>query len=262
MFTMREALQLPELKKAHVVAGAAGLDQYIERVHTVDIPDSQFHWGQGVLLLTAGNGLKDSPERQAALAPTLVENGLVGMVFSIGWYHDTVPVSIVSAADELEFPVITLPPEAEFITITERLYVEIVNHQFDLKERAADIYERLTGIVLSGGDLMVVAQALAEILGRSVLIEDVHHELLTSAENGPIDENRRLTLEMGRTPPENILHLEERGIYPKLRKENARDPAGRDAGIGHDDGAHRGARECRPRVTRLCLDRRRRPITR
>ena len=219
MLTLREALQLPEFKKARVVAGAAGLDQYIRRVHTVDIPDADFQWGQGALLLTVGYGLKDSPERQAALVPTLVENGLVGMLFSIGWYHEAVPASIVSAADKLNFPVVTLPPEAEFITITERLYIEIVNHQFALKERAADINTRLTGIVLSGGDLAAVAQALAEILGRSVLIEDVDHVLLASAEVGPIDENRRLTIEMGRTPSENVRHLEERGIYPRLLKE-------------------------------------------
>ncbi|MFQ5409475.1 MAG: PucR family transcriptional regulator [Anaerolineales bacterium] len=219
MLTLRQALQLPEFAKARVVAGAAGLDQYIRRVHTVDIPDSKFTWGRGALLLTAGYGLKDSPERQAALVPTLVANGLVGVVFSTGWYHEDVPAAIVSAGEAHNFPVVALPPEVEFVGITERLYVEIVNYQFALKERAADIHNRLTGIVLEGGDLSDVAAALAGIVGRSILIESPDHEVLASAEIGPIDENRRATIEAGRTPAENVQHLQECGFYPALHEE-------------------------------------------
>jgi purine catabolism regulator len=104
----------------------------VRRVHVVDIPDATYRWGRGALLLTAGYGLKDSPARQAALIPTLVEQELVGMVFSLGWYFAAVPESILRAADEHGFPVIVVPPEVEFVLITEHLYMEIVNAQYAL----------------------------------------------------------------------------------------------------------------------------------
>src|SRR5712692_1836181 len=218
MLTVREALGYPCLSSAYVVAGAAGLDQVVRRVHVVDIPDANYAWGQGGLLLTAGYGLKDSPERQAALIPTLVQHGLVGLVFSIGWYFTATPAVICAAAETNGFPVIEVPPEVEFISITEQLYTAIVNHQFALKERAADIHRRLMQLVLEGGDLATVTTTLANILQRSVLIESPTSDILAAANSGPVDEARLHMLEAGRTPPDRAQRLLKRGIYAELQQ--------------------------------------------
>jgi purine catabolism regulator len=219
MLTVREALQYPCLASARLVAGAAGLDQVVRRVHVVDIPDANYAWGRGGLLLTAGYGLKDSPERQAALIPTLVQHGLVGLVFSIGWYFTTTPPVICAAAEANGFPVIEVPPEVEFISITEQLYTAIVNHQFGLKERAADIHRRLMQLVLEGGDLAAVTTTLANILQRSVLIESPTSDILAAAQSGPVDEARLHVLEAGRTPPDRAQRLLKRGIYAELQQK-------------------------------------------
>ncbi len=219
MLTLREALQLPCFENARVMAGATGLDREIRRVHLVDIPDATYSWGRNALLLTAGYGLKDSPERQAALIPTLIEQGLVGLVFAIGWYFEAVPDSICAAAEAHGFPVIVVPPEVEFITITERLYVEIVNHEFVLKERADGIHRQLTRLVLEGGDLTALARTLADILERSVLIENLASEVLATAQHGPVDEARLQAIEAGRTPPERAQRLLKRGLYAELQQK-------------------------------------------
>ena len=150
MLTLRQALLLPCFEKARCVAGEAGLEAVVRRVHVVDIPDARYTWGQGALLLTAGYGLKDSPERQAALIPTLVAHGLVGLVVSTGWYFEQTPEVILEAAEAQGFPVIETPPEVEFITITERLYAEIVNEQLALRERADDIHRRMNAAGAGG----------------------------------------------------------------------------------------------------------------
>jgi purine catabolism regulator len=219
MLTVREALQYPCLASARVVAGAAGLDKLVRRVHVVDIPDANYNWGQGGLLLTAGYGLKDSPERQTALIPTLVEHGLVGLVFSIGWYFTETPRVICAAAEANGFPVIEVPPEVEFISITEQLYTAIVNHQFALKERAADIHRRLMQLVLEGGNLVAVTTTLANILQRSVLIESSTSDVLAAAQSGPVDEARLHVVEAGRTPPDRAQRLLKRGIYAELQQK-------------------------------------------
>lgn len=219
MLTLREALQLPCFEKARVIAGERGLDREIRRVHLVDIPDATYSWGRDALLLTAGYGLTDSVERQAALIPTLIEHGLVGLVFSIGWYFASVPDIICAAAEAQGFPVIIVPPDVEFITITERLYVEIVNHEFALKERADGIHRQLTRLVLEGGDLSALTETLARILERSVLIENVASEVLATAQHGPVDEARLRAIEAGRTPPERAQRLLKRGIYAELQQK-------------------------------------------
>jgi purine catabolism regulator len=219
MLTLRQALTLPCFDRACIVAGDQGLDKIVRRVHVVDMADARYAWGKGGLLLTAGYGLKDSPERQAALIPTLVQRELVGMVLSVGWYFDAVPEVIRLAADAHNFPVIALPPEVPFIDITERLYAEIVNEQFTLKERADDIHTRLTRLVLEGGNLTALAETLANILGRSVLIDGATFEVLAHAQQGPVDESRQRALRMGRTPPEIVQRIVKRGVYARIQQE-------------------------------------------
>lgn len=218
MLTLRQALQFPCFERARVVAGEPGLDQVVRRVHVVDIPEAQYAWGKGCLLLTAGYGLKDSPERQAALIPTLVKQGLVGAVFSTGWYFEAAPDVIRTAAEAHGFPLIEVPPDVEFISITEALYAEIVSQQFVVKERAAEIHRRLTRLALEGGDLSGVAETLAGILERSVLIESPTFEVLASAQHGPVDEARLRSIEAGRTSPERAQRLLKRGIYGAMQE--------------------------------------------
>ncbi len=218
MLTLRQALKLPCFNRARVVAGKGGLDREVRRVHTVDIPDATYVWGQGALLLTAGYGLKDSPERQAALIPTLVQNGLVGLVFSIGWYFESVPAVIRAAADEHNLPVIQVPPETQFIDITERLYVEIISEQAALQARANDIHRRLTELVLKGGDLTAVAETLAHSLERSILMDGAAFEVLAHAEHGAVDESRLRAIRQGRTSADAVRRLMKRGLYGELQQ--------------------------------------------
>ncbi|MBL8055885.1 MAG: PucR family transcriptional regulator ligand-binding domain-containing protein, partial [Anaerolineales bacterium] len=203
MLTLRQALQLAVFEKARVVAGEGGLDRLIRRVHVVDIPDAEIHvYGQGLLLFTSGYSLKDNPAEQAAFIPKLVASGLVGLVFSLGWSFDAVPEAMCQAAEAAGFPIIVVPHDVKFITLIERLYVELVNEQFAVKERADDLHRRLTRLVLEGGGLDALAATLADILGRSVLLEGLAFEVLAAAQRGPVDLSRQRAVEAGRNPPE------------------------------------------------------------
>ncbi len=228
MLTLRQALRLPVFETAKVVAGTGGLDRVIRRAHVVDIPGTDFgDWGEGLLLFTAGYGLKDNPEEQLAFIPAVAQQGLVGMVFSLGWYFDAVPEVMRRAADKHNFTIITVPYEVNFVTILERLYVDLVNDQFATDKRAEDIHRRLTALVLDGRGLDAVASTLADILERAVLFESSAYEILAYAHHGPIDENRRQAIEIGHTPAESVQRMVERGIYQDVqaRKKPLRLPA-------------------------------------
>ncbi|MEK7325639.1 MAG: PucR family transcriptional regulator ligand-binding domain-containing protein, partial [Chloroflexota bacterium] len=220
MLTLRQALQLPCFAKARVVAGEGGLDHIIRRAHVVDIPGIDYaDRGRGLLLFTAGYGIKDNPAEQEILIPALAGQELAGMVFSTGWYFEAVPPVMRAAADAHDFPIIALPPEVQFIDIIERLYLEILNEQFALKERADDIHRRLTQLVLEGGDLAALTETLAAILNRSVLIESPTFEVLASAIHGPVDENRLRAIELGYTPREVSQRMIKRGVYAELQEK-------------------------------------------
>lgn len=217
MLTVREALTLPALTGATLIAGEAGLDNQIQWVHTIDIPDANYEWHrQGVLLLTAGFGLRDSEERQAALVPKLVEQGFAGLVFSVGYYFDKTPDVIRHSAEELDFPIIETPYDVLFIDVSEAILEQITQRQNRLLQRSHDIHKQLTELVLRGGNLDDLAKTLARLLKRSVSIEDPSFHLLAAGEIGPVDDARRRSVANGRTTPEIAQRLLKRGIYAQL----------------------------------------------
>ncbi|HEX5692359.1 MAG TPA: PucR family transcriptional regulator ligand-binding domain-containing protein, partial [Roseiflexaceae bacterium] len=216
MLTLRKALQLHCFSGAQLVAGAAGLDQAIRHVHVADIPDAVSAWGQGGLLLTSGAALALGPERQRALVPTLASQGLVGLAVTAA--PDDIPPCIRHAAEQQGLPLIALPAATEFIPIVERLYVEIVGEQFAIERRSQDLQRQLTQIVLTGGDLTAVTDALADFLQRSVLMENTAFEVLAATQNGPIDEGRRLIVERGRSSPEQVALFLQQGVYAEIHR--------------------------------------------
>lgn len=217
MLTVREALQMQPLQSSQVVAGERGLDNEIQWVHIVDIPDAHYEWKRnGVLLLTAGFGLSEKEEEQANLITTLVEKEFAGMVLSIGHYYDHAPPGLVKRADELGFPLIESPPDVLFIDMTEHILEHLVNQQYSLLQQSNRIHNQLTELVLQGGGLEALAQTLAELLERSVTIEDTSRRMLASAQYGPVDEARKRSIEQGRTSPEVARWLHEQGIYNQL----------------------------------------------
>lgn len=217
MLTIREALEMPAFAPARLVAGQAGLDNRIRWVHIVDIPDTTYEWRRfGVLLLTAGFGLRDAPERQAALVPKLVEQGFAGMVLCVGYYFDETPQVICEDAHRLGFPIIETPPDLLFIEITEAVLERIVNEQYSILQQSNRIYEQLTDLVLQGARLDGLAATLAGLLQRSVTIEDPAFYILATARYGPVDEARERSVGYGRTTPELARHLFKAGIYDHL----------------------------------------------
>lgn len=217
MLTVREALQLPVFATSRLVAGRTGLDHAINWVHIVDIPMATYQWQRrGVLLLTAGYGLRDSEEQQASLIPKLAAEGFAGMVLSVGYYFDALPDVLREAADALDFPVIETPRDVLFIEITEAILERIINHQYSLLQQSNYIFSQLTDLVLRGADLDELAMTLATLIGRSITIEDTSFRVIANAQVGPVDQARLEAVANGRSSPQMAQRLLESGIYAQL----------------------------------------------
>jgi purine catabolism regulator len=220
MLTIRQALQLPIFSSAILVAGRDGVDNEISWVHIVDIPDATYEWRRpNILLLTAGFGLRDDPERQAALIPKLIEEQFAGLVLSTGFYFDETPAGIRRAADENKFPVIETPRELMFVDVTASILEQIVNENYALLRRSQRIHERLTTLVLQGGGFDELAETLAALLQRSITIEDTAFRVLATAQHGRVDSARERSVANGRTTPKLARHLLDAGIYDRLLQE-------------------------------------------
>lgn len=218
--TLKFALHhLDILAQARVVAGEGGLERPIRWAHIVDLPDVSPWVREGDLLLTTAFALKDNPEAQAALIPVLAGKGLCGMIVALGTYFYNIPQEMIALADELDFPIVTLPWEIPFVEVTQAIHEYILRQQFDHIGKSLHIHEVLTRLVLEGKTLEDIVESLAKLLNRSVTIEDPSLRVLAHASPGPIDELRRRSISEGRTPQEFVAYLEEQGIFDRLKQD-------------------------------------------
>ena len=91
MLTLREALQLPILKDAKVVASASGLDEPIRWVHNAGAPDAARWLHGGELVLTTVYNMPASAAEQGDYLRQLAEKGIVALVITIGMLVDEIP---------------------------------------------------------------------------------------------------------------------------------------------------------------------------
>lgn len=216
--TIGKALEeLDVFSRATVVAGREGLDRDVTWAHIVDIPDITPWVHEGHLLLTTAFALKDDTDAQLKLIPNLAAKGLAGMVVAVGRYFHEIPENMVLLADELSFPIIQLPFDVPFVEVTRAIHKRILDEHYGLVQQSLDIHRVLTQLVLEGKGLDALADGLAYLVNRSITIEDENLKLLAYASVEPVDEARKLSIAQGRTPENLIQHLNEQGLFTRLR---------------------------------------------
>ena len=217
MLTLREALKMPILEDALVVAGATGLSRDIRWVHAVSVPDVADWLHGGELVLTTMFNLPDAPDAQCEFLRQLADKGIVAVVLTIGNMLDQIPDYLRRVGDELDLPLIELPFETRFVDIAKAINERISEENLDKFSRALNIQQRLTRLVLEGGGFWELAEMLADLVGHSISIENERFEAIANKNIAEVDSARSYTILHGRTNPKLIDALE--GEYlPKIRE--------------------------------------------
>jgi purine catabolism regulator len=179
MLPLRALLRELELE---IAAGEAGLDRAVRWVHISELADPTPWLSGGELLLTTGLQLGDDP---AGYVGRLVEHGLTGLGFGVGFGYERIPEALLQAATERGFPLFEVPYELPFIAITEKAFSHLVNEQYAVLRRALSAHERLERVVLSERGLDGLAAELAALIRGRAAIFDGRGELL--ARRGELD---------------------------------------------------------------------------
>jgi PucR family transcriptional regulator, purine catabolism regulatory protein len=190
MLTVRDIASLPGLG-LELAAGAAGAGNPIRWVHVSELADPTPWLEGGELLITTGLGIGDASRPQRDYVRRLAEHGLAGLAFGVGFGWPEPPQALAAKADELGFPVVTVPYEVPFIALTKAISSQLANAQLARLERALEVHERLAQAVLDGrgtpallailGDHAGCALALVDEGGR--VVADRHGARLESCEH-------------------------------------------------------------------------------
>ncbi len=168
--SVRDALALPALRGARVVAGHEGLDRVIRRVNVMEVPDILEWVREGEFLVTTGYPIRDDPAAQARLIPELDARGVAGLGIKPRRYLRTIPEVMLRQAGELAFPLLELPLDLSFADVINPVAAEILQRQTSFLHQSEALHSRLTEVVLRGRGLAALAEGLWDLTGCPVLV--------------------------------------------------------------------------------------------
>jgi PucR family transcriptional regulator, purine catabolism regulatory protein len=182
--TVGDLLELGHLN-LRVVGGEAGLDRPIRWVHTSELQDPTPWLSGGELLLTTGMGVQGSQALQRTFVRKLVDAGLSGLGFGVGFGFTEVPAPIRRAADRAGFPVIEVPYPVPFIAIAEAVSSRIAEERVREAQTSIEVHERLASLVSTGAGPADVLDEVTALSGGWALLFDMRGNVVArSAASG------------------------------------------------------------------------------
>jgi len=186
--TVEEALGLPCLAGARLLAGRQGLQRRIRVVNIMEVPDIVRWMRGGELLLTTAYPVREDPGALTGLVPQLFDRGLAALGIRIGPYMEAPPPGMLAAADRLGFPIIEIPTGTTFNDILSEVLSTILNRQAVALERSQAIHEKLTAVAAGGGSFQDLMETLSGLLQRRTAIIGPYGDTVAAAGPEPAGE--------------------------------------------------------------------------
>ena len=213
--SVRDLLGVPD-PPLRLLAGEAQSGRPIRWVHASELEDPTPWLKGGELILTTGMGVGTTPAAQRNYVKRLAAANVSGLGFGLGFSHEKVPRTLISAAEAAELPLFEVPYPVPFIALTEAVFTRIVAEQYDTLQRAVDAEHVLTRAVMEGSGIEGIAASLARVTKGWALLLDLHGLPLASTGRAAALRAERVWSELRDSRPEGTsfsLSLVDKGHH-------------------------------------------------
>ncbi len=199
--SVRDIVSIPGMP-LKLLAGEDAVARPVRWVHSSELEDPTAWLKGGELILTTGMGVGDTAAKQRAYVKRLVDAGVAGLGFGLGFGHDKTPKSMITEASKHGFPLFEVPYPVPFIAITEAVFTRLVAEQYETLQRAVDAEHVLTRAVLDGAGLVGIAASLASVVKGWALLLDLHGIALAATDGEASARQERIWDEIRTSRPE------------------------------------------------------------
>jgi hypothetical protein len=120
--TVQKALSLDIFTRCRLLTADEGLNNSIYWVNILEILDDLSHLEPGEFLITTAHGLQSlGTKRQKEMVELFAERRLAAVAIQTGHYIDTIPSTLIELFRECQIPLIEVPPDISFKSITRAL---------------------------------------------------------------------------------------------------------------------------------------------
>lgn len=185
---VKDVLKLKGFSHARLVAGKEGLLNVVNNATLMEVPDIFSYVNDHSLLITTLYPISNNNEAINELIPKLARLNLAGICIKPIRYIDRIPSTMINQANQLNFPIIELPEDANLSSLVTEILEVSLNKHIDLLNFRNDVHERLMNIFLRGENINSLVDHLSEIVNLPIILLD-HMFKVTCLSKEIADEN-------------------------------------------------------------------------
>ncbi|HHY39590.1 MAG TPA: hypothetical protein GX507_11815 [Clostridia bacterium] len=171
-FTVADTFMIGVFKQRDLLAGHSGLGRPIQSVTVVDAPDAWQWIRGGEFVMTTAFCFKENEALLERLISHLASRGAAALGIKTERFIGSLSPKVLSLADGLGFPIISVSSERAWIDIICPIMKELFAREFGRSPDSERVYRTLTDAVVNGGGIKELSEALYSILLQPVLITD------------------------------------------------------------------------------------------
>lgn len=185
MLTVADLAAAPELG-LELVAGHGGADREIEAAAVSELANPGPWLQGGELLLTIGLLLPDTVDGCRSYLAGLHSAGVQAVALGLGAElpHQCAPARLITVADELGMPLLTVPDPVPFIAVTKAVFAYRARTERQELEWALQTQRALTAAAVTPGGLLGILAAHREATGRIGVVVDLLGRVLAESDAG------------------------------------------------------------------------------
>ncbi|MDU5082683.1 PucR family transcriptional regulator [Tissierella carlieri] len=172
LITVKDVLELDGFKHARIVAGKKGLSNIVNNATLMEVPDIFPYVDTHSLLITTLYPIYNNETATNELIPKSVELNLAGICIKPIRYIKEIPPTMIKQADDLDFPIIELPQDANLSKLVTEILELSLNKHINILNFRNHVHESLMKLFLKGEDIDSLVNNLSEIVKFPVLLLD------------------------------------------------------------------------------------------
>lgn len=176
--TVEELLHMPSLRGLQLIAGKAGTHRRISTVTVIDTPDGSIWLKGSEFVITTAYAIKDDSCLMAELIQQLVSRKASGLGIKTGRFIKRIPDEAIALADQLDFPLVSIPDEYAFCDIINPALSMIVNRQSTQLMRSSQIHRKFLELAVDNASVTEILRTLSGLLRRPAVFVDIHFRKL------------------------------------------------------------------------------------
>lgn len=169
---VKDIVSLEIFNQVSVLAGNGGLNEVVRNTTFLDAPDGYYWCKEGDLILTTGYPFikEEWINDLLGLMEKLVEKEVTAVGIKLGRYIPYIPQEVISYADEVKLPIISLPNNLSWADMIVAIISNINQSNLIELEKTHQVYEKFQEFLNRSANVDEISSFLSSIIHENVTI--------------------------------------------------------------------------------------------